>query len=263
MFTSLFSLFSENNNKEMNPDLQQGKSFEKYENDVKNNTFERLPYLELTSMPGLLSINEAFNGDDSILAKNKHFTAELTQNESDFNKRLSEYSTLQKNLVSGAFHHNVDENSNNQIMSRLGELNKDLVDQAKKISAGMANLQVDDDSIKEYIKKQRTNLNDYIQTLDANNANINNANINNANINNANINNANNANGMSENSKLIRTSNQYYYLMWIIVLITIISLFLYILTSDLVTNTLSVIIMLMVIFLLARAIHNPNLFLKG
>jgi hypothetical protein len=258
MFTSLFNLFSENNKKGTNLDLKQGKAFEKYENDVKINTFERLPYLELTSMPGLLSINEAFNGDDSVVAKNKHFTSQLTQNESDFNKSLSEYSTLQKNLVSGAFHHNVDENSNNQIMSRLGELNKDLVDQAKKISADMANLQVDDDSIKEYIKKQRTNLNDYIQTLDANNANINNAN-----INNANINNANNANGMSENSKLIRTSNQYYYLMWIIVLITIISLFLYILTSDLVTNTLSVIIMLMVIFLLARAIHNPNLLKKG
>ena len=61
-------------------------------------------------------------------------------------------------------------------------------------------------------------------------------------------------NGMDENRNLIRTSNQYHYLMWFIVLITFLSLFMYILTSDLVMNTLLVIIALMVIYLLARSI---------
>uniref|UniRef100_A0A6C0IJP4 Uncharacterized protein n=1 Tax=viral metagenome TaxID=1070528 RepID=A0A6C0IJP4_9ZZZZ len=246
MFTSLFKslgIYSEDKIKVKNADLRQGQAFEHYEHDVTVNTLQRLSFLELTSMPGLMSINEAFNGDDSLLAKNKHTTDTLTQNEADFNKTLSEYSALQNNLSSSALHHNANRSVNDKIMANLAHLNNKLIEKAKNISTDMSNLTVDDANMKNYIERKRAHLNKYIYTLDEQKQQIRNVKDNGSTV-----------SGMGENSKLIRTSNQYHYLMWFIVFITLLCLFMYILTSDLVTNTLSVIIMLMVIFLLARAI---------
>lgn len=221
-----------------NEDLKQGRVFNQYEQEVKKYTFERLPYLELTSMPGLTSINEAFNDDDSIMAKNKHVKDNLSQSEAEFNKTLSEYSALQQNLVSSALYHNTDPSVIQNIMVQLSQLNDKLIQQAKNISYEMASIRVDDDTIQKYIKGKQNILNNYISKLDSQRSEM------------------ETVDGMRENTRLIRTSNQYHYLMWVIVLITFISLFFYILTSDLVMDTLLVIISLMVIYLLARAINN-------
>ena len=249
MFSSLFnslnfasvdstSLDFTDKNKYKDADLTQGKYFKKYEKAVKIHTFERLPFLELTSMPGLTSINEAFNGDDSIIAKNKHVQDNLSQSETDFNKTLGEYSTLQQNLASSALYHKADPVVNQTIMTQLAQLNTKLMDQARNISTGMLNLQVEDANVKQNIQKQQAHLNKYINKLEEQRSGM------------------ASANGMIENSRLIRKSNHHYYLMWFIVLITFLALFMYILTSDLVMNTLLVIICLMVIYLLARAINN-------
>jgi hypothetical protein len=123
-------------------------------------------------------------------------------------------------------------------MSQLSQLNDKLIQEAKNISSEMSAIHVDDDSMRKYIKNQQSNLTNYISKLAAQRSEM------------------STMDGMRENTSLIRKSNQYHYLMWVIVLITFLSLFLYILTSDLVMNTLLVIICLMVIYLLARAINN-------
>jgi hypothetical protein len=231
-------MLSYNLDKYKNADLKQGRYFKQYEQEVKTYTFERLPFLELTSMPGLTSINEAFNGDDSIMAKNKHVKDNLSQSEADFNKTLSEYSSLQQNLASSGLYHKTDPSVNQKIMARLSQLNDKLIQQAKNISSEMATIHVDDDSVRYYIKGKQATLDNYISKLAAQRSDM------------------ETVDGMRENTRLIRTSNQYHYLMWFIVLITLISLFFYILTSELVMDTLLVIICLMVIYLLARAISN-------
>jgi hypothetical protein len=219
-----------------NSDLKQGQYFINYEQLIKAYTFKRLPFLQLTSMPGLSSINEAFNGDDSVTAKNKYLTDHLSKSEADFNKTLSEYYSLQQNLVSSALYHTPDADANKTIMAHLARLNDTLIRQAKTISSEISQLNVNDYTVKEHIQKQQARLDNYIRQLDLQRSKM------------------DTVDGMGENTKLIRISSQYHYLMWFIILITLLSLFFYILTSDLVMNTLLVIICLMVIYLLARAI---------
>jgi len=221
-----------------NADLKQGKYFINYEQLVKAYTFERLPFLELTTMPGLSSVSEAFNGDDSIIAKNKYITDHLSKNEADFNKTLSEYYSLQKNLVSSGLYHKPNDAVNKTTMAQLSQLNDKLISQAKKISSEISQINVDDYIVKQHIQKQQAKLDDYIRKLDLQRKNM------------------ETVDGMGENTKLVRVSSQYHYLMWFIVAITLLSLLFYILTSDLVMDTLLVIICLMVIYLLARAISN-------
>lgn len=223
-------VFFYNNLNVKNSDLAQGKNFLRYEHDVKVNTFERLPYLELTSMPGLNSINEAFNGDDSVIAANKNVTDNLTNSEQEFNKTLSEYSTLQRSMEQKSIEQKSMEqskktHSDNVILKRLSELNDTLVSQAKKISSDISNLRVDDESLRQSVRNQQANLNKYITTLESQKM------------------------GIKTNEK----TRSYHYLMWLILFFTIILL---LLTTNILKNALIVVTCLIVIYILAKAIHD-------
>ena len=228
-------VFFYNNLNVKNSDLAQGKNFLRYEHDVTVNTFERLPYLELTSMPGLNSINEAFNGDDSVIAANKNVTDNLTNSEQEFNKTLSEYSTLQRSMEQRSMEQKSMEqsdieqskktHSDNVILKRLSELNDTLVSQAKKISSDISNLRVDDESLKQSVRNQQANLNKYITTLESQKM------------------------GIKTNEK----TRSYHYLMWLILFFTIILL---LLTTNILKNALIVVTCLIVIYILAKAIHD-------
>jgi len=249
MFTSLLQnlglgdiMRNDKQIKVKNADLYQGKEYINYHDDLTPKVFKRLPFLQVSSIPGLFSIKEAMNGSDSvnrndtILNNNQHITADIVKNETAFNKSLTEYASLQKNLESSKLHHKVDDSITATTLNKLADLNTQLIQQAKRINADMSSLNVTDAGLRDTISKQQTNLSNYIHTLGKERMLM------------------ETVNGMDENRNLIRTSNQYYYLMWFIVLITFLSLFMYILTSDLVMNTLLVIISLMVIYLLARSI---------
>ena len=257
MFTRVLQnlgIVSDVNLKKQNPDLAQGIEFIHYNKKITVRAAKRLPYLQVSSIPGLQSINEAMNGKDSvngnnrvngnntvngdtILILNKNINSDITQNENDFNKLLSEYGTLQQNLEDSKLYHNVDKQATALIIKKLAILNEKLIKHAKKINDDMSNLHVSDDTLKHHITKQQTSLNKYIQELAQQKEDM------------------VTVNGMEENTKLIRTSNKYYYVMWFFLLITLLALFMYILTSDLVMNTIIVIICLMVIYILAREIH--------
>jgi hypothetical protein len=250
MFTSLLQnlglgdiMRSDKQIKVKNADLYQGKEYINYNEKLTPKVFNRLPFLQVSSIPGLFSIKEAMNGSDSVskndtlLANNQHITADIVKNENAFNKSLTEYASLQKNLESSHLHHKVDDSITATTLSKLADLNSKLIQQAKRINADMSSLTVTDAGLRDDISKQQTNLSNYIHTLGKEQELM------------------ETVDGMNENRNLVRTSNQYYYLMWFIVLITFLSLFMYILTSDLVMNTLLVIIALMVIYLLARSIH--------
>lgn len=255
MFASLLQNLGMNNTehkkiKVKNADLAQGQEFITYNDSRLKKVTERLPFLQVSSIPGLFSINEAMNGsdsikgnntlhtNDSILLSNKNITEDIVKNENDFNKSLSEYASLQQNLESSNLYHKIDAKVTATTMNKLSDLNKKLIQHAQNINADMSNLNVNDTKLKHHITKQQANLNHYIQTLGEQNELM------------------ETVDGMDESTKLSRTSNKYYYLMWFIMLVTFLALFMYILTSDLVMNTLLVIISLMVIYLLARAINN-------
>jgi len=249
MFTSLINnlglgdiMRNDKHIKVKNADLDQGKEYIHYNDKLTPKVFKRLPFLQVSSIPGLLSIKEAMTGSDSVnrndtlLANNQYITADIVKNETAFNKSLSEYASLQKNLESSNLHHKVDPSITATTLNKLADLNTQLIQHAKRINADMSSLNVTDVGLRDTISKQQTNLNDYIHTLGEQKELM------------------ETVNGMDENTHLTRTSNQYHYLMWFIVLITFLSLFMYILTSDLVMNTLLVIIALLVIYILARSI---------
>jgi len=200
-----------------NSDLTQGKEFLNYENIIEKKTLNYLPFLELTSMPGLTSINEAFTGDDSLRAKNTVVGQAVSENEKIFNKTLSDYSTLQQQYDNTKV--NGKPTGDNEMVRQLAEFKDKLVEYAKKINNDMSSLQVDDESLRGYILEKQAKLNNYINTLE---------------------------NVTQGNTK------HYHYLMWVIVLVTISYLFMYILTSKLVMNTaiaLAVAIIALVVFL--------------
>ena len=205
-----------------NSDLTQGKEFLNYENIIEKKTLDYLPFLELTSMPGLTSINEAFTGDDSLRAKNTVVGQAVSENEKIFNKTLSDYSTLQQQYDNTKVNGKNNLNDN-ETLRQLAEFKDKLVEYAKKINNDMSSLQVDDESLRGYILKKQAKLNNYINTLE---------------------------NVTQGNTK--QSTKYYHYLMWVIVLITILYLFMYILTSKLVMNTaiaLAVAIIALVVFL--------------
>ena len=206
-----------------NSDLTQGKEFLNYENVVEKKTLAYLPFLELTSMPGLTSINETFTGDDSLRAKNTVVGQAVSENEKVFNKTLSDYSTLQQQYDSTKV--NGKPTGDNDIVRQLAEFKDKLVEYAKKINNDMSSLQVDDASLRGYILKKQATLNNYINALSS---------------------------GENVTSKPKQSTKYYHYLMWFIVLVTISYLFMYILTSNLVMNTaiaLAVAIIALVVFL--------------
>lgn len=245
MFTRVLQnlgIVSDVNLKKQNPDLAQGIEFNHYNKTTSIRAAKRLPYLQISSIPGLQSINEAMNSKDSvnsdtIIIVNKNLNTNISHNENEFNRLLSEYGTLQQNLEDSKLHHNVDKQETALIIKKLSILNEKLIKHAQKINDDMSNLHVSDQALKQHITKQQTSLNKYIQDLEKEKENM------------------VTVNGMEENTKLIRTSNKYYYVMWFFLLITLLALFMYILTSDLVMNTIIVIICLMVIYILAREIH--------
>jgi len=218
-----------------NSDLTQGKEFLNYENIIEKKTLNYLPFLELTSIPGLTSINEAFTGDDSLRAKNTVVGQAVSENEKIFNKTLSDYSTLQQQydntkvngkptgeneMVRGS--PPVSPRPTSEPLRQLAEFKNKLVEYAKKINNDMSSLQVDDESLRGYILEKQAKLNNYINTLE------------------------------NVTSKPKQGTKYYHYLMWFIVLVTISYLFMYILTSKLVMNTaiaLAVAIIALVVFL--------------
>ena len=235
MFNSFFKslgFIADEKNTVNDTDLIQGREFLNYEQRVTEQTLSRLSLLELTSMPGLTSINEAFTSMDSVNRANTYSDNNTTEHENAFNQTLSEYSALQQNLTSSGLKHNVDVASNNKIMSKLVELNDKLIYHAEKIGEDMDKLDVDDASLKQLIQKKQTKLNEYIQTLYADRAKL------------------------TPTSQFPFVGKNYNYLVGFILLIIVMVLFIYILTSNLVKRILFTIISIMVIYILARIIFN-------
>ena len=172
-----------------NSDLSQGKSFLNYEEGVTVKTLDYLPFLELTSMPGLTSINEAFTGDDSLRAKNTVAGQAVSENEKVFNKTLSDYSTLQQQYDSTKV--NGKPTGDNDMVRQLAEFKDKLVEYAKKINNDMSSLQVDDASLRGYILEKQATLNNYINTLE-------------------------NVTSNTKQGNTKQSTKYYHYLMWVI-----------------------------------------------
>jgi hypothetical protein len=219
-----------------NADLFQGKEYLTYNDKLAPQVFKRLKFLQVSSIPGLLSINEAMHDSDSVnkhdtkLLTNEHITADIVKNENAFNKSLSEYGSLQQNLANSNLYHNVDASVTATILDKLAALNTQLLQHAHRINADMSNLHVSDAELQNHIATQQAHVNQYIQTLGEQGTVL---------------------NGMGEHASLDRTTNYYHYLLWLIVLVTVCAFGLYILTSDVVLKTLLLIICVMVIYLLS------------
>lgn len=132
---------------------------------------------------------------------------------------------------------------NPALWEQLMSLNDKLVGLADKINKEISKLSVSDDNIKQTIVTQQNTLGEYIKNLtDEKNK----------------LGDFENILGKEEQSGLILTSNKFNFLVWFILGITIVSISVYILTSasDMIPNSIVLIVSLLAVYFGALLINN-------
>jgi len=83
---------------ENDPNLLQGQKFMEYGRLYASEVRPELELLQVTSIPGVSSIIEPLQGNDSTGAANPVATSTVSDIENDFNKTLSEYSATHRSF---------------------------------------------------------------------------------------------------------------------------------------------------------------------
>ena len=83
---------------EKDPNLLQGQKYMEYARLYASEVRPELELLQVTSIPGVTSIVETLQGNDSTGAANPVATSAVSDIENDFNKTLSEYSAAHRSF---------------------------------------------------------------------------------------------------------------------------------------------------------------------
>ena len=86
---------------EKDPNLLQGQKYLEYGRLYASQVRPELALLQVTSIPGISSVVETLQGNDSTGAANRAATSKVSDIETDFNKTLSEYSAAHRSLTQG------------------------------------------------------------------------------------------------------------------------------------------------------------------
>lgn len=245
-----FSLFGNNeNHRDMTMNIQQGEYYKKVNRCFTDSGRIHMAPLQLTSAPYLSSISEAMQGNDSTVSSNSNTTIPISVNEDEFNKTLVEYTTLyntfseeslKKNSESGASA-NAPIAIDPGILQRLIALNNKLVDLADKINKEISDLKVTDANLKSQISDHQSSLANYITQLKDQQIKINSM---------------EDVDGFKQNTELVLISNKYHYLVWFILVLTIIAIILYTISNDNVPNSIVLIVSLLTIYFVSVWINN-------
>jgi hypothetical protein len=226
--------------------IQQGKEYIKVNRIFTNSGKIHIKPLQLTTIPGLGSIYEAMNGDDSIHSANTVIKTNISSHEEEFNKTLVEYSntynTFSEDVLNGN-NRNSQGNTNDKkanidpiLWNHLLSLNTKLIDLAGKINSDVNSLSVTDDNLKKQMEQQQSTLNTYIAKLKAEKNNMDK------------INNMDNVDGLQQNSELVMVSNKYHYLMWFILGLTIIAICIHIMSGGDAGNGIVLLVSLLALY---------------
>jgi len=135
-----------------------------------------------------------------------------------------------------------------KIWHRLTELNDRLIALAQALSKDLDELAVTDVQLKKQLQEQQEKLNTYIVVLDSDRSQMNHSSKRYMTI-----------EGEEQSSDLIMTSNWYHYIVWFIVVITVVSITFHTLAVDRpsrMANGLSLIFCIIILFIIVRWFYN-------
>jgi len=160
------------------------------------------------------SINEA----NSIHSHNEYSVNNISEKEIQFKKLLTEYSSLYKLFNESLMNQeklsplDLEEHHLNQI--KLDNLNEELIRLAQEIIDNMDFISNQDQKINKQIHLEQKKLHEYMVKLK----------IEKQKLKKTHIQNIDTLNGVVENTSLVYTSRYYFYIVWVIVAITVIGL---------------------------------------
>ena len=238
---------NENTGLEKDPNLLQGQEYMEYERLYANAVRPHLKLLEITSSPSLKSIVESLNDEDSTSASSTTSNVSMSSIEKEFNRTLVKYSVAYKNFSENV----IKDKSKKEIQvyfDNLQRLNNKLIALAKALGKELDDILLTDDQLKSNLDKQQQKLNSYISVLDQDRKKMQNVNKG-----------YNTIAGEHESTKLQLVSNQYNYIVWLLLAITVVGVTIHIVTSNSVSNNkgnVLLIISLIALFLIVRNIYN-------
>lgn len=157
----------------LNESDEQGIDFLDYRN--KNNSSMDINLIEQSSSPGIGSIIEAVDGQDSLTSYKSELQKKLSANQTLFQTKLSAYTTKYNTYISSAYITKLKNNSiptvsdtsaNILIVAELNTLNGELIALARTIIQDINGLNTNDISLRQQIQTKRAKLINYIEELE-------------------------------------------------------------------------------------------------
>lgn len=242
---------NENTGLENDQNLLQGQNYMEFGRVYAGAAKPHLKLLEITTSPNINSIVETFDDNDSIVSNKKTHNVSMSDIEKEFNRTLSQYTTSYKNFTSNSLNNNLSKKEIQTYFKNLQRLNDKLISLAKAMGKDLDSVLLTDNNIKIKLDKQQHKLNTYISALNKDRTNISNVNKS-----------YNTISGEQVNSELRLVSNQYNYIVWFILAITIISIVINITLSETITDTMSsntgnilLIVSLIALFLIVKNLY--------
>lgn len=211
-------------NNELNNDLRidshisQGSIFEDNTNESIINTNKTHNLLFDTFSLNMKSFIDSMNEDNSIHSHNKYSVDDISEKEIKFKKLLAEYSILYKLFNESLMNVeklsplDLEEHRLNQI--KLDNLNEELIRLAQEMINNMDFISNEDKKLNKQIHLEQNKLHEYMVKLK----------IEKEKLKKTHIQNIDTLNGAIENTELVYTSRYYFYIVWVIVAITVIGL---------------------------------------
>lgn len=235
---------NENTGLENDHNLLQGQRFMEYGRVYAGAARPHLQLLEISSSPEINSVVETFNDDNSIVSNKTFDKSSITDIEKEFNRTLNKYATAYKNFTENTLNGKDQKNVIKPYFSNLQRLNDKLITLAKSM---VKELDMKDNNQKGKLDKYQLKLKTYISKLNDDRRNI------------ININKGyNTVSGEYINSELNLVSNQYNYIVWFILSITVISITIHVIMSDSISDSIGnilLIVSLISLFLIVKNLY--------
>ena len=194
---------------------EQGVSFQNYSKIYENAPGNKHDLLQISSSPDWSSVVEALDGDDSDQRQQQFLKDEISTLEIAFNKKIKEYTDLSYIYNSLVIRKQNLSTADLAILNKtridLKEKYEDILEITEKINKDINDLHIDDPSLNDNVSNQQKKLHKYMYQL----AKIKER------MNESEVLDMDSLNGVIETSTLNVVSTKYHYIVWFIMLLTI------------------------------------------
>jgi hypothetical protein len=228
--------------------LLQGQRFMEYGRVYASAARPHLQLLEISSSPEINSIVETFNDDNSMISNKTVDNSSISGIEKEFNRTLNKYTAAYKNFTETTLNGKNSKEVIQSYFSNLQRLNDKLISLAKAMGNELV---VKDKNLKGGLDNHQLKLKTYISKLNEDRRNI------------MNINKGyDTVSGEYINSELNLVSNQYNYIVWFILSITVISITIHVIMSNSVSDNVGNIILIVSLISLFLIVKNLYIIYK-